>query len=65
MSKKNYYMNPGTGSVDTWENWLDESSDWEGDAQAQLDSLLPVVWDASAQDWLEWEPEFCKSFYSV
>ncbi len=40
------YMNPVSGSVDTWENWECESKDWEveneGDRQKQLESLIRV-----------------------
>jgi hypothetical protein len=46
------FMNPATGSVDTYSNWVAESADWEGDVQAQLDSLVEVVKDANG-DWVE------------
>lgn len=37
-----YLMNPATGSVDTEESWRSEMPEWEGDQQAQFDSLIEV-----------------------
>ena len=51
MKKK--YMNPMTGSVDTMENWLADSKNWEGDIQQQLASLVEVIWDAATDGWAE------------
>jgi hypothetical protein len=42
MSAK-YLMNPATGSVDTDENWLTDKPTWEGDQQAQFDTLIEVA----------------------
>lgn len=50
--KETYLMNPATGSVDTKESWLAEMPKWEGDQQAQFDSLVEVVKDDSG-DWVE------------
>ncbi|WP_119298780.1 hypothetical protein [Vibrio cholerae] len=51
-STTKYLMNPATGSVDTEENWLSEMPTWEGDQQAQFDSLIEVEKDADG-DWVE------------
>ena len=45
-------MNPVSGSVDTLENWISDSENWEGDIQAQLDSLTEVVKDSDGS-WIE------------
>ena len=50
--KETYLMNPATGSVDTKDNWLSEMASWEGDIDAQFDSLVEVAKDGSG-DWVE------------
>lgn len=49
-----HLMNPATGSVDTEENWLAEMPTWEGDQQAQFDSLVEVEQDRDGV-WVEVE----------
>ena len=51
MDDQKMYMNPFTGSVDTMENWIADSKEWEGNRQAQLDSLVEVVRDGG--EWIE------------
>lgn len=46
------FMNPMTGSVDTWENWILDSKNWEGDIEAQLATLIQVKRDKDGS-WIE------------
>ena len=50
-SQDDMRMLPETGSVDEYENWLAESSSCEGDAEAQLASLVRVV--RVGAEWIE------------
>lgn len=45
------FMNTATGSVDSYSNWRSDSANWEGDVQAQLDSLIEVVKDTDG-NWI-------------
>lgn len=45
------FMNIHTGSVDTWESWVEESHTW-ADPEAELASLVEVVQDENG-DWIE------------
>ena len=45
------FMNTATGSVDSYSNWRSDSTNWEGDIQAQLDSLVEVVKDTDG-NWI-------------
>lgn len=45
------FMNTATGSVDSYSNWRSDSATWEGDVQAQLDSLVEVVKDTDG-NWI-------------
>lgn len=51
-----FFMNPETGSVDTWENWVEDSKTWDSDSCAsiadQLNSLIEVEKDENG-DWTE------------
>lgn len=40
------YMHPQSGDVQRWSDWKDDSLEWEGDIDAQLATLIPVVMDA-------------------
>lgn len=51
IQNKKYFMNPFTGSVDTWDGWESESNHWEGDIEEQLESLIEVV--KKGDDWVE------------
>ena len=47
-----YLINPGTGSVDTEENWLADMPTWEGDQQTQFDALIEgVTWNLFCRIW--------------
>lgn len=51
-----FFMNPETGSVDTWENWVADSAEWDSDSdlsiQDQLNSLIEVEKDEDGS-WIE------------
>jgi hypothetical protein len=54
-NKNSMYMNLGTGSVDTMENWEADSADWyteEVSAAEQLGSLIEVEQDEDGS-WIE------------
>ena len=40
------YMHPQSGDVQPLADWKDDSLEWEGDIDAQLATLIPVVMDA-------------------
>ena len=57
-SEPKYFMNPFTGSVDTWENWCEEQKasigteyEWP---KSDLDTLIEVVPDGNG-GWTEAE----------
>jgi hypothetical protein len=43
MMKTKYLMNPPTGSVDTEENWISDSSEWSTDTASVADQLAALV----------------------
>lgn len=49
MDSAKKYMNPPTGSVDTYDNWLAEGYDPEDKANG----LIEVEWDEAEQCWVE------------
>ncbi len=54
-NKASMYMNVGTGSVDSMENWIAESPDFYTEhksAKTQLDSLVEVELDEDGH-WVE------------